>query len=118
MKNKDPIKLKSSSFRVPKKKMKGIPLEKYQWDISVPNTNINKEIKKIKKIKNDIEGLYLSDLIRYICNKNPNKHITLIVSSCRSFYDDLPNNVIKNQKKISTVSTDEYIKKYVDEDVN
>jgi len=110
LKNKDPIELKPTSFRIPQRKNNN--LDKHQWDISTPNTNNSKEIKKIRKIQNSTKGLYLSDVIRYLCNKNPNKHITLIVSSCRSFHDKIPKNVIKNQLKTATISTSEYVKKY------
>ena len=110
--NKDPIKLKNTSFRIPKKKSDKHYLENYLWDVSTPNTNEKKEAKKIKKIQQHTKGLYLSDVIRYLCNKNPDKFITIIVSSCRKFHDELPSNVIKNQKKTAMISTDTYLKKY------
>lgn len=102
----------SSSFRIPKRKSDKHLLENYQWDISIPNTNDNLEIKKINRIKKSLKGVYLSDVIRYLCLKNPDKFITIIVSSCRKFHFQIPKNVIKNQKKTSTISTSEYIRKY------
>jgi hypothetical protein len=117
MKEKEPIKLKKSSFRVPKNKRKDTPLEVHQWDVSTPNTHNEKEKKKILKIKDEYPGLYLSDVIRYLCNKNPDTYITLIVSSCRSFDEDLPVAVKRRQQKTATISTDEYLKKYVKEDI-
>ena len=117
MKKKEPIKLKENSFRVPKIKRKDVPIEPYQWDVSTPNSQNNKEKKIINNIKKDLPGLYLSDVIRYLSNKNPDKYITLIVSSCREFHSDLPKDVIKRQKKTASVSVNEYLKKYVDYDI-
>lgn len=110
--NKDPIKLNSSSFRIPKRKSNKHNLEQYQWDLSKPNTSNIKESNKVKKLQKSLPGLYLSDVIRYLCNKNQNKYITLVVSSCRKFHDELPNNIQKNQLKTSTVSASEYTSKY------
>lgn len=108
----------TDSFRIPRRKSDKHFLENYQWDISIPNTSDNKDIKKINRIKKSTPGVYLSDVIRYLCLKNPDKFITIIVSSCRSFHYNIPKNVIKNQQKTSTVSTSEYIKKYAKIDIN
>ncbi|VVU94465.1 hypothetical protein CPAV1605_187 [seawater metagenome] len=117
MDKKEPIKLKESSFRVPLRNSKDTPIEKYQYDVSIPNTHIPKEKEKVLKLETKNKGLYLSDVIRYLCNKNPDTFITLIVSSCRVFEDGIPKNVMNNQKKTATVSTNEYLKKYSKEDV-
>lgn len=112
------LKKLTDSFRIPKRRSDKHFLENYKWDISLPNTNDNLEIKKVKRLKKTLKGVYLSDVIRYLCNKNPDKFITIIVSSCRKFHYELPKNVIKNQKKTSMISTNEYVKKYAEIDIN
>lgn len=115
--SKDPITLKKTSFRIPERKSKTKSIEKYLYDVSTPNTNIESEKERVLKLQKKNKGLYLSDVIRYLCNKNPDTFITIIVSSCRVFEDGIPKNVINNQKKTATVSTSEYIKKYAKRDI-
>jgi len=96
----DPIKIKNKEFRIGKK---------YKHDISVPNSKDSKEIKIINKIVKENKGLYLSDMVRFLCNKHKNTHITIVISACRVFHDDLPKNVMKRQMKTASISVDKYL---------
>ena len=81
-------------------------------DTSKPNSNNEKDIKIIKSIRQNYAGIYLSDVVRLLCNKHPTEHITIIVSACRSFHEDLPKPVRQNQCKSARVSVNNYLKKY------
>lgn len=96
-----PIKLKNKDKRIGKK---------YNYDISIPNSKDSKEIKIIRNIVKENKGLYLSDMVRFLCNKHPNSEITIIISACRVFHDDLPKNVVNRQMKTASVTVDEYLK--------
>ena len=111
---------------IPKIQNKRIELEKkkirkkknnIKYDTSTVNTQNKQDIRKILKIKKNYDGLFLSDIVRFLCNKNPSKHITLIISACRSFHNNTPKRVKINQSKTAFVNVDEYLKKYVKKDL-
>tara|TARA_B100000424_G_scaffold270806_1_gene271202 strand:+ start:1966 stop:2937 length:972 start_codon:yes stop_codon:yes gene_type:complete len=101
IKDKQPVKIKNKEIRYG---------NKYNYDISTPNSKDPKDIKKINEIVKNVPGLYLSDVIRILCNKHPESHITLTVSACRSFHSKLPISVQINQKKTSRMNVDEFFK--------
>lgn len=99
--------------KTPRSQIKNTKLRKPDetYDISVPNTQVPSEIKTVMRIQKEIKGFYLSDLIRYLCNKHPTAYITIVISACRCFYT-LPKTVRTNQMKTTQVSALEYYKKY------
>ena len=99
-------------------KISGIKLKKStrtptnDYDKSVPNTQIIKDYKKVLKIQKEIKGIYLSEIVRYLCNKHGDSYITIIISACRCFYDDIPKDVKLNQKKTTRLDALSYYKNY------
>lgn len=80
-------------------------------DTSAYNTKIKSEQTKLKRIKKD--GVMLSDVIRFLCNKHKGEPITLVVSACRSFDPKLPQHVRQNQCATARCSINCFLKKYV-----
>jgi hypothetical protein len=85
-------------------------------DRSVPNTHSIKEAKKVIQLKKLQGGIYLSDIVRFLCRKHPKAYITIIVSACRSFHDEIPLNVKRNQKKTARVSALKYYREFSSKD--
>lgn len=86
-------------------------------DKSIPNTNSKKEVKRVLKIRKQMEGLYLSDIVRILCERHYNEFITIIVSACRCFHDDLSTSVKDNQRKTARVDAKTYYDKLAINDV-
>ena len=65
------------------------------------------------RIANEQKGIFLSDLIRFLQAKHPDSTISILVSACRVFHEDLTPEIAKRQLKTSRVTVDEFIKKYL-----
>lgn len=105
--------VKKSPVKIRNRKQRGSqPL----FDHSSPNSNNAKHIQTIQTIQQKLPGVYLSDVIRLLCNKHPTSHITITVSACRSFYDIVPKSVQVNQQHCSRISVNKYLMKYAHKD--
>ena len=79
---------------------------------STPNTKTSKDIAVVREIATREKGLHLSDVIRTLIRANPDQFITLVVTVCRSFHDELPQRVRANQEQTSRITIQEYLKNY------
>lgn len=82
-----------------------------------PNTKSKASRKVASLVGNRSKSLYLSDVIRMLQNAHPGGFVSIVVSACRSFHEELPENVRTNMKKSATVSVSAYIKDHADADL-
>ena len=89
------------------------------FDSSVINSDKLKDIRDVKAIikYEKGKGIFLSTVVRHLCQKHPNTFITIVATVCRVYHPDLDASIRKNQDKTASVSIDEYIKKYANVDV-
>ena len=90
-----------------------------KFDASVINSDKATDIKIVKKIIKSEKGsgVFLSSVIRYLCQENPNTYITIVATVCRLYHPDLTKNLKNNQSKTAEIKTTEYVKKYAKIDV-
>ena len=98
------------------RKQKSVPESRVCYpdidDRSVPNSQDQRDHKKVLKIRKDMGGFYLSDVVRMLCHRHPDARITLVISACRSFHPDLPGVVRHNQKKTAQIDAISYYRHF------
>lgn len=93
---------KLSGHRVPSR-------SKYKYDTSIPNTKNTREAKIVQTIVQENQGLYLSDVVRFLCDRHPEGQITLVVSACRVFHSQLPGPVKRRQSATARMTVSQYL---------
>lgn len=88
----------------------------HEYDTSVPNTKDKMDSREVKRLEKETGGVFLSDIVRHLCNQHPHDFITIIVSACRCF-NYMPKGVYKNQLKTTIVSASEYYRAFSKKDV-
>lgn len=80
-----------------------------QHDASTPNTKNRVVAARVRRIHRETPGLYLSDVIRCLVSRYPDDQLTLIVSACRCFHDDIPPSVKHRQRQTRRFTVDRYL---------